>query len=824
MFSQSVFIRGFIIIIIIFVFIQGCVALPNDNSSIETKVEFKGLEFQKLNTYDLVTIADCKFMTKIGQPKLPIKTVFIALPPQAKVIDVEILCTDKEEIEGKYEIYPSQPPRSTMSNFRLDSLVNKSVYNSRNAYPGKLLAYKGEGYLRGYKIIAINIYPVQYVPADGKLVFYKSIIFKVVYADGTACVIEGKTNFNELVKRIVSNPEDIDKFYSCEMPKSLKLKPHAEAKYVIITSDALKDAFQPLADWKTKKGVPAEIVTISWIEDNYLGIDTQEKIRNFIKDAWLNRGTEWVLLGGDTDIVPFRGGYGNVSGAAALADEYEEDTNIPADLYYSDLDGNWNADNDSIYGEVNDEVDLFPDVFVGRAPVDTVEETRIFVNKTLMYEKNPPVDYQLNLTFLAEKLWSNPITWGGDAKDVIDSYIPSQFTLTKKYERDDNASKAIAIGEMNMGPHIVNHEGHGNYNGFGVNGWISSSDADNLINNPRNFILYTISCMSNGFDHDSVSEHYMNNPDGGTVAYIGNSRYGWFEPGYPGGGPSDLYDQQFFKSLFDCDVYNIGEVFAYSKMMYISSSQEDGNGMRWLQYAINLLGDPELPIWTASPRRLNVTNTTTSYDGGIQITIEVKIGGNPIENALVCLQNSEGYVYGYTNAEGQKTFNIPTTEKINATVTAHNYLPHEGVIAVNNLATVFDTNSPANPYPSISGTHNGTITPNQTIAVHKLYTYPCIGTGGHTEYARIWNNSGLDVNASWDGYIGDWHNISFNESFKLVINETYNYTIRTGSYPQIHHTKEWKAEGGVGIINCTSFIDANGKRYNNWIPAIRLFL
>ena len=43
-------------------------------------------------------------------------------------------------------------------------------------------------------------------------------------------------------------------------------------------------------------------------------------------------------------------------------------------------------------------------------------------------------------------------------------------------------------------------------------------------------------------------------------------------------------------------------------------------------------------------------------------------------------------------------------------------------------AGVFDTGSPANPYPSISGTHNGTITPNQTITVSKLYTYPCSGT------------------------------------------------------------------------------------------------
>ncbi|HJH27663.1 MAG TPA: hypothetical protein C5S37_13085 [Methanophagales archaeon] len=132
--------------------------------------------------------------------------------------------------------------------------------------------------------------------------------------------------------------------------------------------------------------------------------------------------------------------------------------------------------------------------------------------------------------------------------------------------------------------------------------------------------------------------------------------------------------------------------------------------------------------------------------------------------------------------------------------------------------SIFDT-CPGT-YPSIFGAHNGTITPNQTINVSKLYTYPCVGTGGHTEYARIWNST-LDEIASWDCYKGDWHNISFNEPFTLVANETYNYTLKTGSYPQIHHTPALPTANGW--INCTEFRDANGKIYYDWIPAIKLY-
>jgi len=132
---------------------------------------------------------------------------------------------------------------------------------------------------------------------------------------------------------------------------------------------------------------------------------------------------------------------------------------------------------------------------------------------------------------------------------------------------------------------------------------------------------------------------------------------------------------------------------------------------------------------------------------------------------------------------------------------------------------VFDTGTPSNPYPSISGTHYGTITPNQTIIATKLYTYPCPGTGGHTEYARIWNKT-WNATATWDGYVGDWHNITFDKPVVLLPNKTYNYTIRTGSYPQIHHTDALPTASGW--INCTKFTDANGKVYYDWIPAIRL--
>ena len=149
-------------------------------------------------------------------------------------------------------------------------------------------------------------------------------------------------------------------------------------------------------------------------------------------------------------------------------------------------------------------------------------------------------------------------------------------------------------------------------------------------------------------------------------------------------------------------------------------------------------------------------------------------------------------------------------------------LIHPGTVEVEGFYS-FDTGSSENPYQSISGTHNGTIIPNQPIVVNKMFTYSCPGTGGHTEFVKIWGGNGVEAQAVWTGYEGDWHNLTFNTNFTLEPGVEYNYTIRTGSYPQIHHADTDKLEVANGAITGTEFIDANGKIHRGCIPAVRLF-
>ena len=191
--------------------------------------------------------------------------------------------------------------------------------------------------------------------------------------------------------------------------------------------------------------------------------------------------------------------------------------------------------------------------------------------------------------------------------------------------------------------------------------------------------------------------------------------------------------------------------------------------------------------------------------------------GATVEGANVIL----GGEIKYSDSNGYAEFAISNKSNFPVFIEKFGFDPVMSMINLLYTPTeIFDTGAPANPYPSIAGTHTGKITPNQTIEVQKLYSYSCTGTGGHTEFIRIYGN-GINKTASWNGYRDDWHNVTFDSPFTLEANRTYNYTIHTGSYPQIHHNTSLLTKNGW--INCTEFKDANGKTYKDWIPAIRLW-
>jgi hypothetical protein len=447
-------------------------------------------------------------------------------------------------------------------------------------------------------------------------------------------------------------------------------------EYVVVTSQALAPYFEPLVEWKTEKGLPARTVTREWIESTYAGANTAERIRNFIIDAYENWGTNWILLGGDTGVISSRQVY-------AMDCEMGPDGNrIRSDLYYSDLDGDWNANGVLPYGEVADNVDMYPDVIVGRAPVENATGAQVFVAKVLTYEQNPPSDYALEMLMAGEILWDDPYTDSGIGLDMIDrECVPPQFDpILKLYQSQGTESYESVMAAMTAGQNIILHDGHCNEYVMGVGGYyIDQQDADSLLNGPRAFILNSIGCWPAAIDRDCIAEHFIENPNGGCVAFIGNSRYGWGSPGNPGFGYSDVIQREFARSLFVDGILNLGLAHADSKAHFVPFAGDE-NVFRWNEYQLNLLGDPEMPVWTDEPRQLAVDAPlrVAAVAGEVAVVVEDEAG--VLAGARVCLMNGHDiYLTGTADLSGRVSLAVTTAfpDSLILTVTAANHVPYQ---------------------------------------------------------------------------------------------------------------------------------------------------
>ncbi|MBN1421175.1 MAG: hypothetical protein JXP34_20550 [Planctomycetes bacterium] len=746
----------------------------------------RDLRVRAAGGYDMIDLKGCASTDRIGEPQLPVDIVRVVLPPGTDVAACTLLEAETRSLPGEYAVGPVQRQRilsDVTGNMRSSPPVEPvaSVYASGDPYPAQVATYVSTGTMGGLAVASFAVHPLRYVPKEKRLVFHPAIRFRITLAPSARSVAPPRgASSVEAAAKLLANREDLEAILA-ESSDARRLKGGAgeveEYAYVIVTDEAFVPAFQPLADWKTRKGVPARIVTTSWIYAEFPGVDEAEKIRAFIRyarDAW---GTTWVLLGGDVARIPTRFAYAMDCAAGFELDEND----IPCDLYYSDLDGTWNAGGDpDVYGEVADDVDLYPDVYVGRAPANTAAQAGAFADKVLTYEKNPPDEYLLNMLFAAEVLWSKPFTDQGIAKDRIGAdFVPPRYDITRLYQSAGNEGRESVLAAMERGTSIINHDGHAWYSVMCVgDGDLSRQDMDLLRNAPRYSILYSIGCWQAAFDRDSIAEHFVLNPEGGGVACIGNSRYGWGAMGDPGYGYSDRFDREFYRCLFERDIHNIGATLALSKAAFVPFSRQE-NVYRWCQYQVNLLGDPEMPIWTDAPRSLVVRHPAAlpAGPGTIAVSVIDGAGRGPVPDARVCVaKEGEVYVHGLTDALGRVELAVAPASpagELAVTVTAHNYYPYEATIDVSSedayladAGYVIDDGD---------GNGDGRLTPGESVKLNvRLRNLGARGVEGvQAVLESVTAGVSVTAGSAWYGDIAAGQSALAAEPFSLVIGDGF---------------------------------------------------
>jgi len=594
------------------------------------KIEING------ELFDRVTINGLPNSGGINQLCLPVKPVKVLIPFGREFDSVEVVAKEKSLLKLNYAMEVGQNiiPLNTNSSQQF-SEEDYSDLSSDNLY-----SIADIHLFRGYSILFVNLHPVQYVEETGELAYYEHLTLKIKTKDSQSInVIRGLQRDKEIVAKLVDNPSDILS-YDC----TSGLLDENTVNYVIITNEmlansGLEDNLQYFAQSKIDKGLSADIFTVeeivsnpefsvngTWGDNNpdnpfyqseitesfEMFDDTQAKIRNFIRYAYVELETDYVLLAGDADgyseednIIPVRRLYACEEGLpldmGTLLD-LEED-NIPSDVYYACLDGNFNFDMDERWGENAtdnniadaEEADLLAEIYVGRACVDSDVEVANFVMKTLGYEGSDENLYLAKALMVGEYLGFPGVSlYGGNYMDVIIPSIPEDFNVDTLYERDTNWDKYDIIDILNVAtPHLINHLGHGNVH------YALAMNNDNILSltNNKYFFIYSQTCLAGSFDNCYRDNYYED--DCAAEYFTVETPYGAF--------------------AFTEDIRQLGRANHYSKEDHIWHINE--NGIRWVYYETNLLGDPEVAIKdpSSSNVELMVSITHPQNDGVLYI-------------------------------------------------------------------------------------------------------------------------------------------------------------------------------------------------------------
>ena len=610
-----------------------------------------------------VTIEDTLLREIPGEPLIPYHYARILLPQDTEVKDVKVKTSAPVVWEG-IDITWGQPP-CTISNPGGAEKVgkNEQIYNSDSWYLDTLYEVASIESFRGFTILNVMLYPLQYKPKTGTVKIYENMTVEVKFGKGIKNKLyRGLYSDKDAVSTMVDNPEMAATYAEPAEPEPFLTGGPYE--YIIITNSTLAPVFQDLILHKIDYVNRAKLVDVAWIYANYTGCDNPEKIRNFIIDAYTDWDTEYCLLGGDISVVPYRGFYVYANGYT--------DSDMAADMYFGCLDGDFNADGDSRWAEPEDGVDWLEEVFIGRAPVETEAEAEIFVDKVIAYELAvKPKVCQFHAAVLAPG--NNP-----DSRQIpwdCEQWVPEDYVIKELFEQNGSISKddwrdawdGTYDGEPHTPPLTFQHAGHGSTTCYGISSvnWCNA-DVSSLTNDfwP---VHMSVACHSGNFKYnDCLAETYVKD-DCGAIACMLNVNYGWYSTVDASKYSGDFLETM-FRGLFSDGKEHLGELLNQAKSYWVSHAQSDAT-YRWCYYEINLLGDPESPCLTrrrpVTPPEVIITNPP---DGAIvsgKIKINVAIG--PISSVtprIGKIDTVEFYIDGtlvYTDTEKPYTSEWDTT-------------------------------------------------------------------------------------------------------------------------------------------------------------------
>ncbi|MFX0094530.1 MAG: C25 family cysteine peptidase [Candidatus Hodarchaeota archaeon] len=492
-------------------------------------------------------------------------------------------------------------------------------------------------------------------------------------------------------------------FVNEDIRSSMRTEPSID--YLIITSDSLLSTVMPLALWKQQRGLSTAVVTVENIIQSYEGQDRPEAIRNCITHFHEEKNTQWVLLAGNKNYVPLRY-VREVAGA----------NYVICDHYYANLDDNWLLNTDGTVS-IRDYYDWEAEVYVGRPPAESNAQMIELVSRLLAYERTPPIGSWMTHALFAGTFVNFDTDVNNNSVLDEDDYpafdtnrchnwlstqiIPPNWSSTllaeaeglqtSEYYYDKPINESNVVEEIILGTNMANFDAHGSTTGMYRMIFSVDSDNDSLFDyntdtyssipfittesdidtEGKNGFYFLCACGTGNFESsgDSLAEYILRTCGIGCIA---SSRSAWYEGGWHershGGWYTQGLSSRFWDQLLMQGVNRPGKALVEAKLAYVQdyltlNEINESEDPTLVQY--NLLGDPEVPVWTTIPSQLESEISTS--DG--RVIIKAVSGYQPVCDVVVTLTNSTYYWKGFTDGEGQISLPISQNELNELTLT-----------------------------------------------------------------------------------------------------------------------------------------------------------
>jgi len=669
--------RYFTLIVLLFAFIQISLA-----SETRHTYNFGQPVITNSGSYQFIIFDNTLQTGLTGEPTLPYCKVSLLLPPGESATRIEYEWSEEATLPGTFLLYPQQQVRPYSEETSGEFLRNENLYSSNLSYPLNAGGQLVTSYMNGRSVAMSSFTPVRYNPANGKVTYFRSVTVNVISSPSSTsrdALKNLRTNhdIDKNIQRFTDNP-DADASYGTD-----NVSVTGDYEILIITTSAYSNAFGSLITNYLKEGLVCQVETTEEINSSVTGLDLQEKIRNYIIAEYQQHGVEHVILGGDDELVPHRGFYCYVQSGSGY-----EDQNIPADLYYSALDGNWNSNGDNKWGEPGED-DLIPDISVGRMPFSNLIELNAMINKSVSYQFSPVMGEMRKVLMAGEELYGNPYTVGSQYLELLigthsdNGYtttgIPQDYDFDKLYDETSYWSGSDLMAHLNQGNPMLNHSGHANetYVMKFSNSDITNANFSQVNGITHNFTLvYTHGCLCGAFDYNDCIAEKMVTINNFAAAFIGNSRYGWFNEGQTE-GPSAHLHREFMDALYNDKYLRIGRAHMESKIVTMpwvtAPGQWEPGALRWCFYDCNVLGDPAMAVWTDNPFIPDVNYTQAIPVGSSSTSVTVLNNGQAVSDiTCVIIKNGQLVGRGTTNTSGSAS--IVFDPVVNETGTAELYV------------------------------------------------------------------------------------------------------------------------------------------------------